>query len=278
MVKSQPPMRVMKRDEKEFKRLRRNYRAKLNRVRKSTGFSLDEADKWLGVEIPSIKDMRNGKAFKSRKEFNDWKKQLQDVNSRTFTPLQIETNKKGLRYPKIVQQRGRQATQKAQQHVDEMIEQYSNLPQFVDGEEMGTVDKRQLMLGDKESYGLYKPEDFDIDNFVNPKSVENNITKNEERQTKEYYDERMERMRDNFISIFDDPDNEENQKIVEKLKNIPPDDFYEMYLMLPEMDFEDWDSETGGFIGGDKSPQEVFGYFLDVYEQGNIDLSLKGLG
>ena len=195
-------MRVMKRDEKEFKRLRRNYRAKLNRVRKSTGFTLDKADDWLGVEIPSLKDLKSGNAFKSRKEFNDWKKQIEDVNKRTFTPLQIEENKKGLRYPKIVQQRGRQATKKAQEHVDEMIDQYSDLPVFADGGEIGTVDQRQLMLGDKESYGLYKPEDFDIDNFVNPKSVEKNISKNEERQTQEYYDQRMERMRDNFISMF----------------------------------------------------------------------------
>lgn len=278
MVKRQTPMRVMKRDEKEFKRLRRNYRAKLNRVRKSTGFTLDKADDWLGVEIPSLKDLKSGNAFKSRKEFNDWKKQIEDVNKRTFTPLQIEENKKGLRYPKIVQQRGRQATKKAQEHVDEMIDQYSDLPVFADGGEIGTVDQRQLMLGDKESYGLYKPEDFDIDNFVNPKSVEKNISKNEERQTQEYYDQRMERMRDNFISMFDDVDDEEYQKIVARLKEIPPDDFYEMYLMISEMDFEDWDSETGGFIGGDKSPMEVFGYFLDVYDKGEIDLSLKGIG
>ena len=271
-------MRVLKRDEKEFQRLRRNYRSKINRIRKTTGFSLDDIDKWLGVEIPTIKDLRSGKAFSSRKDYNNWKQQMNSITKRSFTPLKIVTNSRGMRYPRIVSTKGKSVTKKAQQQVDEMVDKFSDLPVYSDGEIIGKASDRQLALSDREAFGLYKPEDFDIENYSNPKSVEKNISRNEERQQQRYYDERMEQMRENFISMFSDTDDEDNEEIVDRIREINPRDFYEMYLMIPEMAFEDWDSDTGSYISGDKNPSEVIGYYLDLYESGKLDLSLKDVG
>lgn len=271
-------MRVLKRDEKEFQRLKRNYRSKINRIRKTTGFSLDDIDSWLGVEIPSIKDLRSGKAFSSRKDYNNWKQQMNSITKRSFTPLKIETNSRGMRYPRIVSTKGKSVTKKAQQQVDEMVDEFSDLPVYSDGEIIGKASDRQLALSDREAFGLYKPEDFDIENYSNPKSIEKNISRNEERQEQSYYDERMEQMRENFISMFSDTDDEDNEEIVDRIRKINPRDFYEMYLMIPEMAFEDWDSDTGSYISGDKSPSEVIGYYLDLYESGKLDLTLKDVG
>lgn len=88
----------------------------------------------------------------------------------------------------------------------------------------------------------------------------------------------MEQMRENFISMFSDTDDEDNEEIVDRIREINPRDFYEMYLMIPEMAFEDWDSDTGSYISGDKSPSEVIGYYLDLYENGKLDLTLKDVG
>lgn len=271
-------MRVLKRDEKEFQRLKRNYRSKINRIRKTTGFSLDDIDSWLGVEIPSIKDLRSGKAFSSRKDYNNWKQQMNSITKRSFTPLKIETNSRGMRYPRIVSTKGKSVTKKAQKQVDEMVDKFSDLPVYSDGEIIGKASDRQLALSDREAFGLYKPEDFNIENYSNPKSVEKNISRNEERQEQSYYDERMEQMRENFISMFSDTDDEDNEEIVDRIRKINPRDFYEMYLMIPEMAFEDWDSDTGSYISGDKSPSEVIGYYLDLYENGKLDLTLKDVG
>ena len=90
--------------------------------------------------------------------------------------------------------------------------------------------------------------------------------------------ERMEQMRENFISMFSDTDDEDNEEIVDRIREINPRDFYEMYLMIPEMAFEDWDSDTGSYISGDKNPSEVIGYYLDLYESGKLDLTLKDVG
>ena len=68
MARNQPKMRVMKRDEQEYKRLRSNYRAKLWRLRRATDFTLPahEIDSELGLYFPDIKEFRDG-AFKTRK-------------------------------------------------------------------------------------------------------------------------------------------------------------------------------------------------------------------
>lgn len=273
-----PPMRVLKRDELEFKRLRNNYRSKLRRIKNKTGFTLEDADNWLGVEIPSIRDLKDGTAFPNRKAYNDWKTKIKRVNSRSFTPLQIKSNSKGMKYPEIVRTIGEDTTNKAKQRIQEMKDELSDLPIYLDGEKAGSVKQQQLMLSDTESYGLYEPAPFDIERYSNPKSVQKNIERNRERQDEDYYDERMARMRDNFASIFEGTDDEENDALAQRIKNIFPKDFYEMYLSIPDMAFEDYDSETGGYIAGDVNPSAVFGYYLDLYERGQLDLSLKDIG
>lgn len=272
-----PPMRVLKRDEAEFKRLRRNYRSKLNRIRKSTGFPLSDIDDWLGIEVPTIRELKNGSFFKSRKEYNEWKLKINTVNKRTFSPLQIETNERGMRYPRIVEKIGIDTVKKAQKSVENLIENYRDLPVLVDGEPIGTVEQRELMLGDREAFGVYKPEDFDIDNYTNPTSVEKNIKRNEERKDQQYYLDKMVQMQNNFISMFEHTDDDNNDLLADRLRAIPPDDFYELTLMIPEMAFEDFDSETGNHISN-QSSADVLSYYLDIYEQGKIDLSLKGVG
>ena len=277
-VARKPKMRILKRDELEFTRLKRNYRAKINRIRKKTGFDLNEVDDWLGLELPNIKDLRSG-YFKTRADYNEWKKTMKQVTQRSFEPLTIQENVKGMRYPNIVKTKGSEASKKARQTVDEMIDNYAKLPVYIDGEAQGTVDQRELMLPDSQAYGLAKPQEFDIDNYVNPKSVESNIKKNEQRQTGEYYDERLLRMKENFISMFEGTGEELNDLIAERLRRLPPDDFYEMYLSIPDsFSFEDWDSETGSHINGISEAHDLIGHYLDLYEGGKLDLTLKAVG
>ena len=61
---------------------------------------------------------------------------------------------------------------------------------------------------------------------------------------------RKAQMQDNFISIFDGQDpNEVPPEIVQMLRDMTPDEFYEFYWTFPDLSFEDFDSETGqGFM------------------------------
>ena len=272
-------MRVMKRDEKEYKRLRSNYRNKLWRIRRKTDFSIpaEEIDKELGLYFPTIKEFREG-AFGTRKNFNQFKKRVEQVTDRNFQPLQISENKGGMRYPRIIETFGKRHAKRAQQMADKQIDSVKDLPLIIDGEERGSVLDREIASTDAEAYGIFRPSDFDIDDYTQPESVERRIDKDKERSDVEYYDERKEIMLENYISIFEGKSGVP-QDIVEKLRQITPRQFYEIYLMIPEMAFENWDSESGFHITGDTDAFEYnLMYYLDLYLDGGIDLPLTDIG
>lgn len=138
---------------------------------------------------------------------------------------------------------------------------------------------REMGSTDDDAYGIYRPSDFDIDDYLNPESVERRIRKDEERATTDYYTEKKQQMLDNYISMFDGKEGGLQQEIADKLKQIDPDNFYEIYLQLPEMSFTNWDSETGFHIEGDSTQfhNDIL-YYLDMYLDGGIDVSLKDIG
>lgn len=261
-------MRVMKKDVDEYKRLRNNYRSKIRRVRKKTGFNLDNIDKDLHLELPSVKEMKNG-AFETRKQFKNTLAQLKQVLDRNFEPLQIKTNNKGLKYPEIVKQQAEESTKKAQEKADTIRNEIKDKTIISEGEEIATVKERELMLTDSEAYGVYRPSDFNIDDYSNPKTVENTIKKNDERQSGEYYDKRMLQLQLNFLGQFipngedgkpdlsyvkgnvtdDDPDNIVLAKFIMALS---PQEFYDMYLRISKFDFSLYDSDTGELVTGEE--------------------------
>lgn len=278
MPNRNPPIRIMKRDIQEYKRLRTNYRAKLYRIRRKTNFSLpsEEIDKELGLQFPRVDEL--AETFKDRKTFNQFKQRVEEVTERTFKPLQIAENKGGMRYPNLIKEFGYRESRKAQKEVDRQIKRYEDLPLIIDGEERGTVGDSQLALTDAERYGIYRPPDFDIDDYIDPQSVEKRIEKDRERQTPEYYDEKKQQMQDNFVSIFDGRDGVPPE-IAEKLKLLTPDEFYEMYLQFPDMNFEDWDSDSGYHITGDEGAWYYkLEQYLDMMLQGQVDTSLSDIG
>lgn len=268
-------MRVMGKDVKEYKRLRVNYQAKIRRIKNKTKFDVSND---LDIDLPNLRDFKKGKAFKTRKDFNNWKKQVEEVTDRNYKPLQIQSNKNGMKYPRYIKNKGEKATKQAQSKVDDLRKQYSELEVKDSEQVLGQVKERELMLKDDSNYGIYRPEKFDIDNFSNPKSVERNIERNLERQDETYYDERQARMRDNFASMFEESDDEEARDLAEKIKVMFPRDFYEMYLQIAEFDFEDYDSESGNAITGDKDRIEIMNSYLEKYINNGLDLSLKDIG
>ena len=139
---------------------------------------------------------------------------------------------------------------KAKAEAQRQIDKIKDLPVIIDGEQHGTVADREIARPDSEAFGVYFPSDFDIDNFTTPEAVEKRIEKDKQRSDPEYFDKRKEQMQENFISIFDGQDpNEVPPEIVQMLREMTADEFYEFYWMFPDMSFEDFDSESGqGFM------------------------------
>ena len=289
-------MRVMKKDVDEYKRLRNNYRSKIRRIRKKTGFNLDNIDKQLDLELPSIKEMKNG-AFETRKQFKNTLNQMKRVLDRNFEPLQIKTNNKGLKYPEIIKQQAEESTKKAQDKADTIRNEIKDKTIISEGKEIATVKERELMLTDSEAYGVYRPSDFDINEYSNPKTVENTIKKNDERQSGEYYDKRMLQLQLNFLGQFipngedgkpdlsyvkgkvtdDDPDNIVLAKFIMALL---PQEFYDMYLRISKFDFALYDSDTGELVTGEEG--SVLEYVIEdintYYHEKAQGIDMRNIG
>ena len=278
MARNQPKMRVMKRDEQEYKRLRSNYRSKLWRLRRATDFTLPahEIDAELGLYFPDIKEFRDG-AFKTRKDFNAFKQTVEEVTSRSFKPLQIQDNAKGIKYPRIMLNIGLKHADRAKKEAQKQIDKIKDLPIIIDGEERGTVADREIARPDSDAYGIYSPSDFDIDLYTTPEAVEKRIEKDKERSEPEYYDMRKAQMQENFISIFEGQDpNEVPVEIVQMLSIMTPDQFYEFYWMFPDISFEDFDSDSGQ--GFRSNAIEELEYYLIRFTERGLESPLADIG
>ena len=199
-------MRVMKRDEQEYKRLRSNYRSKLWRIRRATDFTLPahEIDSELGLYFPSISEFKDG-AFKTRKDFNAFKQTVEEVTSRSFKPLQTQTNARGIKYPRIMHNIGLKHADNAKKEAQRQVDKIKDLPIIIDGEERGTVADREIARPDSDAYGIYSPSDFDIDNFTTPEAIEKRSKKTKNVRIQNIT-MRKAQMQDNFISMFEGQD------------------------------------------------------------------------
>src|SRR5690625_7488212 len=72
-----PPIRIRKRDEEEYRRLQRNTKAKINRVKKNYGVDLEGE-----IPLPDLSE------FQTRKEFNEWKELQSSFTNRANTEYQ----------------------------------------------------------------------------------------------------------------------------------------------------------------------------------------------
>src|SRR5690606_27872405 len=121
--------------------------------------------------------------------------------------------------------------------------------------------------------GIYMPSDFDFSKYKDPKSVEKRAKNIGKRSDPEYYNTRTERMRDTYLDQLEQVFNSDADELVRKIRNMPSDDFYQMYLMFDEFDF-DWfyDPEEG-----EKRLNTMLAY-VERYERGDFDndLNLKG--
>ena len=80
-------------------------------------------------------------------------------------------------------------------------------------------------------------------------------------------------MIENFIDILKLSFHSGADELIEELKKINPDDFYEMYLMFDEFDFSLFDSE-GQMLGADEGTIAQMLSYAKAFNNGELDLSL----
>lgn len=257
------PIRVTKADRDEYKRLVANTKAKIRRTNKKYGVDLSHE-----VVIPDLEQ------FATREGYNKWKEEIRSFTNRANTNYQFVKNEYGVVASKKRINEIKKETKEAQRLAIHMTENATNKP-FISGDKVqGTVGQRMMQMGRPNVAGITIPKDFDFSKVRNPQRLEQIEQNMKKRSNPKYFDKRMETMKENFMTILGLSFNSDADELIEKLKGIPAEDFYEMYLMFDEFDFDLYSSENISAITDEGNIEKMLGY-IDRYQRGDINFDLK---
>jgi hypothetical protein len=242
-------IRIRASDEAEYKRLVRNAKAKMRRLKKDHGIDLTDE-----ISLPSLS------SFQTRKEFNNFKEDINKFNKGLKNDYKIVKNEKGESFTKKkvkeYERKEKEAIRLAKEHYEKT-----------------TAEQQKIFL---------KPNNLDIPRVIPWKDLSKkdfnqrleNLTK---RSDPQFFNDRDERFKENYIKSIQGSFNENSMvaSIVEMLEEIPADYLIQVYKEnLALFDFEQFDSE-GQEVGADmqdleKIHQILLDYSADEYPLKNF--------
>jgi hypothetical protein len=236
-----PSIRITENDRKNFAKLAKNAKAKVRRTLKNYGIDLSRE-----VDIPDLE------SFKTRKEFNEWKEKIGSFTNRHNQNYQFIKNEHGVAISKARKNKIERNIKKVQREVEKEQKRRENMPFISGGKVQGTVGQRMLQMA--RPTDLHKPKDFDFSKIKDYQRL-HEIEKNFERKSDpSRRDTRAEKMRDIFIETLERTFNSDADDLIEKLREMSGSDFYDMYQIVDEFDFDYYDP----------SPQDDFdGQMID---------------
>jgi hypothetical protein len=218
-------IRITKKDEAEYKRLINNAKAKIRRVKKTHKIDLSDE-----IKLPSLS------SFTSRKEFNNFKEDINKFNKGLKNDYKIVKNDMG---ESLTKKQVKEYERKQKESIRLAKEHY----------EKTTAEQQKIFL---------KPNNLDIPRNIpwqtlNRKDFEQRLENLTKRSDPDYFNERDELFKTNYIKSVLGSFNEREvvDEIVELIQAIPADKFYDIYKeFLEYFDFELFDSE-GQTVGAD---------------------------
>jgi hypothetical protein len=249
--------------EKEYKRLVRNTKAKMKRVKDDYGVDLS-----YEIEIPSYDE--------AKADFDEFSENMVSF-TQTDPNYKFAKNEKGVVYTQAELQAGKDFTEQAQENAREFIDRFKEKEYQISGRDAGYTVGDRMMLYEKENVaGITVPNDFDINVFENRSRLSGRLELLEEKAEGIFFDRSMRTMKDNFMKSIKGSFNSEADDVVEMLDIMPEDDFFELFVQSAEFTFEDYASD--GSIDGTAEQAERLRGYLHEYFKGNVDMELKAFG
>ncbi|AYJ76458.1 putative terminal protein [Bacillus phage BSP2] len=261
-----PRIRIKDNDKAEYARLVKNTKAKIARTKKKYGVDLTAE-----IDIPELD------SFETRAQFNKWKEQASSFTNRANMRYQFEKNAYGVVASKAKIAEIERNTKEVQRLVDEKIKAMKDKEYYAGGKPQGTIEQRIAMTSPAHVTGINRPHDFDfskVRTYSRLRTLEESM---EMRTDPQYYEKKMIQLQLNFIKSVEGSFNsfDAADELIEELKKIPPDDFYELFLRISEISFEEFDSEGNTVENVEGNVYKILSY-LEQYRRGDFDLSLKG--
>lgn len=240
-------MRISKKDQLEYNRLKKNSKAKIRNAIKKYGAVVQDiqngeivqVDLREKLEIPSIE------SFMNRKAFNEWKYETEKFNKGKSSHAVFKKNAYGVAVTEQVITTIENLTKKEQRNAIKRKESLMEKPFISGGEVQGTLGQRLLTMGRPTNLNI--PKDFKFEDIRNTTRLKDVFENKKRRSDPEFFDKRLERMKELYIFSLQQQFNSDADDVIEKIRQIPADDFYEMYQTIDEFE-----------ILFDPSPQEGY--------------------
>jgi hypothetical protein len=267
--------------ESEYNRLKKNVQSKMNRIKKlnpyvTTTIKQDGKEKVVDVAVNDLIKIPKFSDFKSRKEFNTWKKQAESFTNRNNRHFQFKQNKFG----KVASHTAIKeiSTQRNEiiKRANDKIKEMSDLPTFSRGKKQPeTLGNVMAKMGKHENpTGIDVPEPFDF-NKVHHQSLQEIAEKNQNKLQPDYYNKRQVQMKQNFINMLRKIYNSDSDDAIKMIKSINADVFYDIYRQnLSDLEFRYFytDSDDDEVAMEDLRITEAV---LQSYFDGEINNDLK---
>ncbi|HSH24519.1 MAG TPA: hypothetical protein VLA13_03160 [Massilibacterium sp.] len=254
------PIRIREVDKQEYQRLVRNTRAKIRRVEKNYGVDISDE-----VNIPTLE------SFQTRKQFNEWKQDMQSFTNRHNLNYQYQKNKYGVVASKAQLNKIERDTRRAIYLAEERKKEMENRPFYQGGEQVSTVGQRMQHMKDPDIPGTYAPEPFDFDQVKTQQRVSDLLRSRERMADPEDYDKKREQMKDNFTTMLAKNFNSDADELIDKISKMSSKDFLDLYSQHAEFDFDvyylasEMDLEASSYMN-DLNAMESY---VDAYIEGN---------
>lgn len=234
----------------------RNAKAKIGRIKNKFGIDLTSE-----ISVPKLEN------FKTRAEFNAFKEQARSFTNRHNTKYQFVENKFGVVASKREINKIKRDTERAQRVARKLTKEAVNKPFIAGGKVQGTVGQQMMQMGKPDTAGIVIPRDFDFDKVRTRTQLKAKAESMQERSSPQFFDKRMQQMRDNFVEALNKTFNSDAHGIAERIKNMSARDFYEMYLTVKEFKFA---SIYINELIGQSTDQFVtqINHYIDEYESG----------
>lgn len=264
-------MQLKKQALKTFNSYKQRFKAKIKRLEKK-GIDVSQ---YIDTSIPS-KD-----SFSSRKEYNAWKKKVDQFTSRNNADFKVFNVKRedGYSYPilGIEKRKLREYTKEAIKHAKNKQQHYLSLPVLdLNGNVISSVKEQQEMFKDHERGFVKVPRMIDEKGIPSRHSFLKRIETMQERSKEDYFEQRNEQMRENWIRLARIAYGDLADDVVNAINTLSHDEFLDMYYMFREFSFELYDSNLG-YLGG-KEYNESINELTNIvrrFKQGQIDNDLN---
>ena len=197
-----------------------------------------------GIDLTSEVTLPKIQSFQTRKQYNQWKEQVQSFTNRANLDYQYVKNAFGTVASKKELNEMKRKTKIAQERARKLISGQMDKPWIFKGQVRSTQGQRmQMMGGPAEAAGVTVPPDFDFNKMRTQRQFTERKEAIDKRMDVDYYDRKMERMQLNFMDILSLSFGPDADELLILLNELTPKEFWEIYQMFEGFDFALYDSD-----------------------------------